>query len=50
MTPGQQSITDHMLRQGVPYTRENWIKANWSDVPKEWTAEHEAELPPDLRK
>jgi hypothetical protein len=43
-------ISNRLRRQGLPVTRENWIKANWGkQIPHPWTAEHEAELPEALR-
>lgn len=34
-----------MMRDKLPMTRENYIIRNWGEVPAEWNAEHEAELP-----
>jgi hypothetical protein len=39
----------HMIKYGVPITRENYIASNWGTQPEDWGAEHEAELPPHLR-
>jgi hypothetical protein len=53
LTPGQEGITKMLAQAGLPYTRENWIRTNWPDHnfgPEGWTAEHEDELPPDLRR
>lgn len=47
-------VTRRMQRDGIPYTRANWIRANWGSNPdfgpEGWTHEHEAELPADLRR
>lgn len=34
-----------MQRDGVPLTRENYIIRNWGEMPTDWNAEAEAELP-----
>jgi hypothetical protein len=48
---GFRSATlDGMLKRGEPITRENFIANNWGDMPDPWTAEHEQEMPPDLRE
>jgi hypothetical protein len=39
-----------LIRHGIPVTRTNWIDlAYMGEPPKEWTREHEMELPPHLR-
>ena len=38
-----------MVEYGTPLTREEFIRSNWMGEPEEWTAEHEAEVPPPLR-
>lgn len=39
-----------MLKRGIPLTRENWIDLAWPEMPAEWTAEHEEEIPDFLRE
>jgi len=36
-----------MQRHGIPLTRQNWLDISYpaGDAPKEWTAEHESEVP-----
>ena len=43
-------VLEDMILRGIPVTRENYISQNWMPIPKPWTAEHEAELPPSLRR
>jgi hypothetical protein len=38
-----------MQRYQIPLTRDNWIALAWPDMPKEWAAEHEDEIPDFLR-
>ena len=38
-----------MQRHGIPLTRENYIDLATNMGEIEWTAEHEADLPPELR-
>lgn len=38
-----------MIADGIPVTRENYIKKNWRPVPQPWTAEHEYALPEFLQ-
>jgi hypothetical protein len=45
----QHPLVRTMKKHGIPVTRENFIGLNWLDQPKEWTAEHEAELPEHLQ-
>jgi hypothetical protein len=42
-------VIDYLKKSNLPVTRENYIEANWSPVPKPWTAEHESELPENLQ-
>ncbi len=42
-------VTEALKAAGKPVTRENWIAFNWGTQPKDWNAEHEAELPPELQ-
>jgi hypothetical protein len=37
-----------MQRHGIPLTRENYIDLATNMGEIEWTAEHEADLPPEL--
>jgi hypothetical protein len=40
----------HMINNGLPLTREQWISMNYLGHPPEpWTAEHEAEVPAPFR-
>jgi hypothetical protein len=40
-----------MQRFGIPVTRQSYIDfAYWGAPPKQWTQEHEEELPRKLRK
>jgi hypothetical protein len=40
-----------MIEFGLPLNRQTWIDVNWgSEVPKLWTAEDEAQLPPSFRR
>jgi len=39
-----------MLKRGIPLTRENWIDLAWPEMPEEWTAEMEEEIPDFLRE
>jgi hypothetical protein len=34
-----------LRRDKLALSRENYVIRNWGDVPEEWNAEHEAELP-----
>jgi hypothetical protein len=44
-------VLDFMRKQGVPETRENYLAFAYPDnMPDEWTAEHEMQLPEHLRK
>ncbi len=38
-----------MRHNGVPITRENYVQLNWMEVPDDWDAEHEHELPEELQ-
>ena len=38
-----------MRHNGIPITRDNWIALNYLEVPTEWTAEMEAEVPEELK-
>ena len=38
-----------MVRDKLPLTRENYIFRNWGEMPEDWSAEHEAELPEKLQ-
>ena len=45
---GRQERPDAGLhdQQGIPLTRERWIKFNWlGDPPQPWGVEHEMEVP-----
>ena len=46
----QDPIVQLMIRYQIPLTRDNWIEMAWSEMPEEWTAEHEAEIPDFLRE
>lgn len=47
---GSSPVLEHMVKHGVPLTRENYIAMNWGGAaPGEWTAEHEADLPEIFR-
>jgi hypothetical protein len=52
MTSGQESVLALMKLAGVPVTRENYIAFVYGDdgIPEDWTPEHEAELPEELRR
>jgi hypothetical protein len=40
----------YMIKKGLPLTREKWTSMNWGgDTPKDWTAEHEMEVPAPWR-
>jgi hypothetical protein len=42
-------VLAHMIEFGLPLNRQTWIDVNWgSEVPKPWTAEDEAQLPPSF--
>ncbi len=44
-------VIELMRLGGVPVTRESYIHvAYMGNPPEPWTAEHEAELPPELRR
>lgn len=48
---GEFPVLRQMMNNGEPLTRENYILHNWmADVPKEWTYEHEAELPEPFQR
>lgn len=38
-----------MLDHNLPLNRETYVALNWGKEPKEWTAEHEEELPEPFR-
>jgi hypothetical protein len=38
-------VVERMLEHNLPLTREVYIGLNWGKTPKEWTAEHEGEIP-----
>jgi hypothetical protein len=43
-------ISDWLEKMGEPVTREAWIDVNWmGEPPDPWTAEDEAQLPPELQ-
>lgn len=42
-------ITEQMIADGLPFTRENYIAMNWSQTPDPWLPEHEAQLPTELQ-
>jgi hypothetical protein len=42
-------ILRHMIDTGMPLTRGTYIHTNWMDEPKEWTAEHEQQVPECFR-
>ena len=47
---GHDDIIVHALRRdGIPVTRDNYIKKNWRPIPQPWTAEHEYMLPDFLQ-
>ena len=46
----QDPIVQLMIRYQIPLTRDNWIEMAWSEMPEEWTAEHEEEIPDFLRE
>jgi hypothetical protein len=47
--PGSDNLlVQYMIKYGIPVTRENYIKQNWSPVP-DWDAELESELPEFLQ-
>jgi hypothetical protein len=44
-------ILRHMIRAGVPLTREKWLSMNYlGHPPQPWTSEHEAEVPEPFRR
>jgi hypothetical protein len=43
-------VAYNMRKEGVPLTRENYLKrAYGDDLPEVWGAEHESELPAELQ-
>jgi hypothetical protein len=43
---GIDPVLAAMLESNLPLTREQYLESAYDkDLPKEWTAEHEAELP-----
>ncbi|HEX8836272.1 MAG TPA: hypothetical protein VF748_04990 [Candidatus Acidoferrum sp.] len=42
-------LVEQMAMDGVPLTRANYIKRNWSPLPDPWLPEHEAALPEQLQ-
>lgn len=44
-------VVDSMIKSGIPVTRENYIRCNWTPdiMPDPWTVEDEAELPEELQ-
>lgn len=44
-------IVKSMRKHGIPVTRENYIRENWTPdiMPDPWTVEDEAELPDELQ-
>jgi hypothetical protein len=38
-----------MVADRLPLTRENYIIRNWGEIPEDWSAELEAELPERLQ-
>jgi hypothetical protein len=43
-------LVEHMRKHGMPITRENYIRLNYgAEPPREWTLEHELELPDELQ-
>ena len=38
-----------MVRDKLPLTRENYIIRNWGELPENWSAEHEDQLPEKLQ-
>jgi hypothetical protein len=48
---GTDFVVESMRHRGIPLTRENYLRIAYpSGLPKEWTAEHEARLPEEIRK
>jgi hypothetical protein len=45
----QDPIVQLMQRYQIPLTRDNWIALAWPEMPEEWVAEHEEEIPDFLR-
>jgi hypothetical protein len=45
----EDPIVASLKAMGKPVTRENYIAHNWDETPKDWNAEHEAELPEELQ-
>jgi hypothetical protein len=46
-------VLAHMIKYGLPLNRKTWIETNYggdSEIPKPWTAEDEAEVPPSFRQ
>lgn len=46
----QYPLLDWMQENGIPVTRENYIVLDYlGELPKDWTPEHEEELPEQLQ-
>ena len=51
MTSDSDPLVESMKRLGAPLTRKNYLDLAYPDnLPSEWTAELEAELPPFLQQ
>jgi hypothetical protein len=44
------AFVEWMRKRGIPVTRENYIRLATDEGTVPWTAEHEADLPPELRQ
>jgi len=41
----EDPILERMIRKGLPLSRDTYLTLAWGVVPKDWDAEHEAEVP-----
>ncbi len=46
----QDGLLEYMRHQGLPLTREKYIELATAGDTIPWTAEHEVDLPPELRR
>jgi hypothetical protein len=48
---GLDPVVEHMLKNGVVVTRENYIFCNWGTTPPDpWTIDEEDQLPKELQR